>query len=385
MVVEIDGKQVAIYNTHLSLGGGAELNSNINEILEVMANDGYDYKLLTGDFNATRENMDPFKVNYNLANGNDGLWYSTFEGDKYADGAGYIDGAPNANITSGIDNIVYSRNLDISNVRVVHNDDLSDHFMVYADFRILSYEDDLQELVNSLDYVKEFYTEESWNQYAEALEYAQSLLKNTDSTELQDELKDALTQLKDAIEALKFNYVDKTDLIELVLLVKTDVKEETLYTPSTYKAYADALVSAEAVIANQDLFANRDEAIVEEAWTNLIEAWSNLRIKADKSVLKELLSKAETIDLEAITEESAATLRIALTKAVEVLDKEEATQEEVDEAVKVLSAALEVEYNEAEKPEDKVETGDGTPYELYIGIAVVCLVGAFFLLKKKKE
>ena len=350
-----------------------------------MANDGYDYKLLTGDFNATRENMDPFKVNYNLANGNDGLWYSTFEGDKYADGAGYIDGAPNANITSGIDNIVYSRNLDISNVRVVHNDDLSDHFMVYADFRILSYEDDLQELVNSLDYVKEFYTEESWNQYAEALEYAQSLLKNTDYTELQDELKDALTQLKDAIEALKFNYVDKTDLIELVLLVKTDVKEETLYTPSTYKAYADALVSAEAVIANQDLFANRDEAIVEEAWTNLIEAWSNLRIKADKSVLKELLSKAETIDLEAITEESAATLRIALTKAVEVLDKEEATQEEVDEAVKVLSAALEVEYNEAEKPEDKVETGDGTPYELYIGIAVVCLVGAFFLLKKKKE
>lgn len=286
IVVEFEGKDIAIYNTHLSVGGGVELNSNINEILEIMKNDGYEYKLLTGDFNATRENMDPFKESYYLANGNDGLWYSTFDGDKYANGAGYLDGMANADITSGIDNIVYSKNLEISNVRVVHNDDLSDHYMIYADFKILSYEDDLKELVDSLTYLQENYTEETWLNYSEKLEKAKELLDHENYVELQNELKEAFNELNEAIDALVLKDANYDVLDDILVEYEKQKEHKNLYTEESWQTVQDAV---DAVIYGLDITKQEDvDAMVkaiEEALSNLKEKVtvdSNLPIESDK-------------------------------------------------------------------------------------------------------
>ena len=201
MLVEVDGQEVAIYNVHLSVDDAA-INSNINELLEVLANDPVPYKLVTGDYNATREMMDPFKETYNLANGNDGLWYSTFEGDKYSAGAGYLDGKPNADITSGIDNIVYTRNIQMENFRVVHNDGLSDHFMIYGDFRLLTYDEDLQAYVSEHTYTLDDVLPTNFEAYTTALETANTLLANENVVSMQAECKAALEALTTAVNAL---------------------------------------------------------------------------------------------------------------------------------------------------------------------------------------
>ena len=52
--------------------------------------------------------------------------------------------------------------------------------------------------------------------------------------------------------------------------------------------------------------------------------------------------------------------------------------------MKVLSAALEVEYKEVEKPSDKIETGDATifmPYAIF-ALSSAC---AYVTLRKKED
>ena len=226
MLVEIDGKQVAIYNTHLSVGeDNAEANAlNISELLTLLDNDPVPYKLVTGDYNATKEKMDPVKENYNLANGQDGIWYSTFEGDKYAEGQGYLDGIPSEIVTSGIDNIIYSRNIELENFRVVHSNGLSDHYLIYGDFKLLAYEEDLQAYVDTCNYDAKFYTAASWAAYEEAYNAALAMLANEDFEQLQDECKAALEALEAATAQLELI----PDYVENLTAEGTDYKTVTL-------------------------------------------------------------------------------------------------------------------------------------------------------------
>ena len=69
---------------------------------------------------------------------------------------------------------------------------------------------------------------------------------------------------------------------------------------------------------------------------------ANLRLKADKSLLNELVKEAEGIDLAAYTEESAAAFWTALADAKSVLADaafSEDDQDKVDAAVKQLASA----------------------------------------------
>ncbi len=81
---------------------------------------------------------------------------------------------------------------------------------------------------------------------------------------------------------------------------------------------------------------------VNQAWQNLLTAMANLRLKADKSLLSELVNEAEGIDLAAYTEESAAAFRTALADAKSVLADETLSrddQDTVDAAVAKLESA----------------------------------------------
>ena len=80
----------------------------------------------------------------------------------------------------------------------------------------------------------------------------------------------------------------------------------------------------------------------DEAWDALVEAMENLRLKADKDVLEDILDEAEDLDLSLYTEESAAVFRAALANAQAVMADGTLTEDDqktVDDAAKALSDA----------------------------------------------
>ena len=329
MLVKVDGKEVAVYNTHISLGSSGAQDENIAELLEILANDPVPYKLVTGDYNATREAMDPFKETYNLVNGNDGLWYSTFSGDQYADGLGYVEGAPSADITSGIDNIVYTRNLEVSNVRVVYHDGLSDHYMVYADMKILAYEDDLSALVNEYQYDEALFTEETWAVFSEAFEQAEQLLANTDYSQIQSELKEACEVLETAAAQLVYKDADYTAVNGAIAKIPSDL---SVYTEES-KAVLNAAV--EAVVEGKDI---REQDVVDGYAEAIEEALENLEfLKAGYEKVDEAIAKVPS-DLYIYTDESVQNLMDAINQVIS--DKNITEQEIVDGYAQAIEDAI---------------------------------------------
>ena len=75
------------------------------------------------------------------------------------------------------------------------------------------------------------------------------------------------------------------------------------------------------------------QAEINEVADNLLNAMLNLRYKADKSVLEDVLAEAGKVDANAYTAESYAALQAAVAEANDVYNNENATQEEVDAAV----------------------------------------------------
>ena len=99
----------------------------------------------------------------------------------------------------------------------------------------------------------------------------------------------------------------------------------------------------DALKAAQDLIADKDNAMqkeITETEDNLLSAMLNLRFKADKSILKSLIDDAETKEESAYTAESYTVMALALNDAKVVIENENATQEEVDEAAATLKRAI---------------------------------------------
>ena len=123
----------------------------------------------------------------------------------------------------------------------------------------------------------------------------------------------------------------------------------------------------------------------------------NLRFKADKSVLEDVLAQANKIDASAYTSESYAILTAAVKDAKAVLENENATQEEVDTAVANVQSAMDslVAVEGTETPSDNsaaqigqesttnaAKTGDTTPIA---GAVVAMVAGAVLMTIRKKN
>ena len=145
------------------------------------------------------------------------------------------------------------------------------------------------------------------------------------------------------------------------------------------------------------------QAEINEVADNLLNAMLNLRYKADKSILEEVVAKANQIDANVYTAKSYAVLEAALKDANAVLANENATQEEVDVAVQSVQAAMDslvaVEGTETETPTtdnnatqtgqestttkaNAAKTGDIAPIA---GMAVLAVAGAAILITRKKK
>ena len=172
----------------------------------------------------------------------------------------------------------------------------------------------------------------------------------------------------------------------------------------------DALAAAKDVAADGDAM---DEDIKPVAQA-LLDAILAQRFKADKSILEDLIGKAEGIDLTGYTAESVATFRTALAAAQAVMADatlSEDDQAKVDDAVAALQSAMDgltaggapetTDKPEAtdkpestdqpqatEKPAEKpAQTGDNAQLMLYVAVmfAAVCALGATAVVRKRRS
>ena len=120
-IVEKDGKQIAFYNTHLSYESTKLRHKQFKQLINVMKKDKTEYKVLVGDFNEDQgtTGWKVFQKDFNLANGQDGIWRDSFIGDD-----------PTMKVNS-IDNIITSKNIEISNVHTIMST-ASDHIPLVA-------------------------------------------------------------------------------------------------------------------------------------------------------------------------------------------------------------------------------------------------------------
>lgn len=141
-------------------------------------------------------------------------------------------------------------------------------------------------------------------------------------------------------EIHKLGFV-KGDLTNLKKLIEVaDDYDLTKYVEAGQAEFIAALEAAKAVVADGD---NALQGDVTEATDNLLNAMMNLRLKADKSILEEVVNQATGMDLSQYTDESVAVLNAALEKANAVLADETLTEDQqnvVNDAVDAVKAAM---------------------------------------------
>ena len=227
-----------------------------------------------------------------------------------------------------------------------------------------------------------------------ALENAKAVANNAAAT--QEEVNAAWKTLMNEIHKLGFVAGDKTALASLIEAANEINAELDRYVEAGKAEFTAALEAAQNTYNNGDAM----QAEINEVADNLLNAMLNLRYKADKSILEEVVAKANQIDANAYTAESYAVLEAALKDANAVLANENATQEEVDAAVTNVQSAMDslVAVEGTETPSDNnatqtgqestttkanaAKTGDIAPIA---GIAVLAVAGAAILITRKKK
>ena len=241
---------------------------------------------------------------------------------------------------------------------------------------------------------EEVYTPETWKPFAEALKAAEAVL--ADENALQDDIDKAKNALQTAMDVLKKIPVDKSALEKLVNRVdgKYDLSKYTKETADIFKAALDA---AKAVLADE----NATQAQVQAAHDNLRNAEFGLRLIPNKDALEDLINKVENMDLSKYSDDVQKEIRSALDNAKAVMADENATQDDVDGAVKLLQASVDkaegTTATDNKKPstsgkdqsKDKAaKTGDATS-PIGWGVAgilgVFAAVVAFFERKKRRQ
>ena len=170
------------------------------------------------------------------------------------------------------------------------------------------------------------------NEFKDARDEANEVYNNASASQV--EVNNAFDRLASAMQKLEFFKGDKKALKAFI----DDVTglDSSKYTETTWTQFNDALTVANGVY--EDLNAMQPE--VNEAYTNLVTAFLNLRLIPDKSLLEELINKAEGLNSANYTKASFDGLTKALNEAKVVFENPNASQVEVDNAKAVLEKAI---------------------------------------------
>ena len=233
------------------------------------------------------------------------------------------------------------------------------------------------------------------NELKAALEEAKAILE--DATADQETVDASFDRLATAIQMLDFIKGDKAALRSFITKVENTVEEE--YTPATWTAFAAALETGNTVLANE----NAMQEEVDNAYTNLVKAYLNLRLVPNKDKLEDLINQTKALVAANYTAATWKNVSNALELAENVMNNENATSEEVTNAETVLTKAVEglVVNNAPVAPSTpavdntvktpvnngdttaSVKTGDESLTGLFGGITLLSLAGAVLLKRKE--
>ena len=193
----------------------------------------------------------------------------------------------------------------------------------------------LIEKAKAYDGKQEFYTEDSWNTFAEALNVANSESTNENSTP--ETVKKAYDRLNKAIKGLTYKEVDKTNLNKLIEKAKAYDGKQEFYTEDSWKSFSDALAAAKSEYKSE----NSTPETVKDAQEKLDVAIKGLTyMNVDKAQLQTLIETARGKAEEDYTTESWNVFAEGLANAEDELNSENSTPETVKDAQEKLDAAI---------------------------------------------
>ena len=169
------------------------------------------------------------------------------------------------------------------------------------------------------------------NEFIAARDEANTVYNDISAT--QEEVNNAFDRLASAMHMLDFAKGDKTALEAFINKVNDLVADQ--YTPATWEAFAEKLANAKVVLANE----NAMQEEVDSAYKELVTAFLNLRLKADKSALQAFVDYVNDVDSSKYTETTWKMFEAKLNEANVVLKDENAVQVEVDSAYNELVKA----------------------------------------------
>ena len=193
---------------------------------------------------------------------------------------------------------------------------------------------ELEALIKAANgYLDGDYTAESLEALQAAIEAAQAVAGNDDATI--SEVTQAITNLSEAIASLEKITLDTSALEHEIELAEQILANIDDYVASTVEGLQEKADAAKAALENA-----ASQAEIDEATKTLREARLSARTKADTSALEALIAEVNAMDLSKYTDASVSGLRTALFQAQQIIADEEAAQQDVDDALKMLDVAV---------------------------------------------
>ena len=165
-----------------------------------------------------------------------------------------------------------------------------------------------------------------------------------------EEQADMAAQLVEAVSALEVKG-DKSALNDL--LAEAEEKEETAYTPSSWKVFSEKVDLAKQV----QLDSEASTAEVTKAVEELTNAMNGLVERADTAELNNLIQEAELIKNNGYTEDSWNQLQTAIQEAKALLANADASQNEVNNQITALQQAMDGLKKDGELDKNNLEDG----------------------------
>ena len=227
------------------------------------------------------------------------------------------------------------------------------------------------------------------DEFIAARDEANTVYNNASATQV--EVNNAFDRLANAMHMLDFKQGDKTAL--KAFIDKVSGLDSTQYTEATWTVFNDALTAANNVYNN----ANAMQEEVNEAYSNLVKGFLNLRLIPNKDLLEDLINQAEGLNSANYTEASYKVLNEALVNAKAIFENPNATQEEVDNAKATLEKAINSLENTTTSVENtvntpvnkgdstSVKTGDNSSLIGYATLLFTALGSAFAGIKTRKN
>lgn len=165
-----------------------------------------------------------------------------------------------------------------------------------------------------------------------------------------EEQADMAAQLVEAVSALEVKG-DKSALNDL--LAEAEEKEETAYTPSSWKVFSEKVDLAKQV----QLDSEASTAEVTKAVEELTNGMNGLVERADTAELNNLIQEAELIKNNGYTEDSWNQLQTAIQKAKALLANADASQNEVNNQTAALQQSMDSLKKDGELDKNNLEDG----------------------------